>query len=75
MSDAETFNTINQKTAACEKLIDDVAHGRSPLSEFASNLKDTGVSLEEARDYVQQLEQRIHQQGEHNSSGKQLRPM
>lgn len=77
MSDAEILNVINQKTAACEKLVDDVVHGRLPLDKFSSNLKDIGVSLEEARDYVQQLEQRIRQQGErghHDSEGSSTQP-
>ena len=78
MSDVETFNAVSQKTAACEKLMDDVVHGRSPLDKFSSNLRDIGVSLEEARDYVLQLEQRIHQQGErnrHGSEGSSAQPL
>ena len=71
MSNAETFNALNQKTAACKKLIDDMVHGQSPLNEFLSNLKDIGVSLQEAQDYVQHLEQRIHQQGEHSHHGSE----
>ena len=74
MSDAETFNTVNQKITACEKLIDDVVHRLSPLDKFASNLKDIVVSLEEAQDYVLQLEQRIQQQGEHGSEGLSMQP-
>ena len=74
MSHAKTFNTINEKTAACEKLIDDVVHGWSSLDKFASNIKDIGVSLEEAQDYIQQLDQRIHQQGEHGSEGSSMQP-
>src|SRR5277367_317302 len=46
----------------CQKLVDDTVDGRSSIGDFTEKLRIIGVTSSEAKDYVEQLEQRTRQQ-------------
>jgi hypothetical protein len=54
---------VGRLAGLCQTLVDETVQGRSALGEFAEKLRQLGISPEEGKDYVEQLEQRIKQQG------------
>jgi hypothetical protein len=62
MSDDGSAQAIQQKAAACQKALEDVLEGRAAVRDFNKKLRELGASSLEGSDYVQQLEQRLHQQ-------------
>jgi len=62
MANDGNTQAIQQKAAACQRALEDVLEGRAVVEDFSKRLKELGASLLEGSDYVQQLEQRLHQQ-------------
>jgi hypothetical protein len=53
------YDEIRNITEKCEKLVDDTVGGRLNLEEFGNALRQTGISIEAAGDYVQEVKQRL----------------
>ena len=53
------YDEIRNVTEICEKLVDDTVGGRLSLEEFGDGLRRTGISIEAAGDYVQEVKQRL----------------
>ena len=67
MADDGNAQTIQQKAAACQKALEDVLEGRAAVEDFSGKLRELGATSLEAGDYVQQLEQRLHQRSSRKS--------
>lgn len=59
-SDEEIVRT---RTEACQRIIDDAMSGLLSGETFITKLRETGITAEEAEDFINQLEQRQAQQG------------
>jgi len=50
-----SFEDVRIISATCNKLVEDMVQGRCSLEEFGESLRRTGITVEAARDYVQEV--------------------
>jgi hypothetical protein len=61
-------DVIRARAEACQKLVDDAASGSISGPIFLERLRDTGVTPDEAKDYISQLSNRRSIQGTANTA-------
>ena len=61
---------IQQRAAACQKALEDVLDGQAAVEDFGNQLRELGALSLEGSDYIQQMEQRLHQQSSCRGQGR-----
>jgi len=70
MANDGNTQAIQQKAAACQRALEDVLEGWAVVEDFSKRLKELGALSLEGSDYVQQLEQHLHQQSSHRGQAR-----
>ena len=63
---------VRRIAETCEKLVEDVVHGRCSMEEFGEGLRNTGISPEAGGDYVREVQLRLESQLRNGNSNEGL---
>lgn len=71
-SSANEIESTRQRVESCEALVEEAANSRISPGEFTQRLRESGVSTIEAKDYIEQFEQRVRQLNSRSSANPPL---
>ena len=63
-----SLEDVRRIAETCEKLVEDVVHGRCNMEEFGEGLRKTGITPEAGGDYVREVKVRLENQLRNNHS-------